>query len=80
MAVKFDARGLWFNFCSGQACCSKFRYDSNGIFVLGVGFFSTDKLRLFNKPFLTKVFKYHSKDIFFLNSNLKRYFTGDDFS
>ena len=31
---------------------SDFRYESNGIFVLGVGFFS-DKFRLFNKPFLT---------------------------
>ena len=29
-------------------CCSDFRYESNGIFVLGVGFFSSDKFRLFN--------------------------------
>ena len=28
--------------------CSEFRYESNGIFVLGVGFFSSDKFRLFN--------------------------------
>ena len=28
--------------------CSDFRYESNGIFVLGVGFFSSDKIRLFN--------------------------------
>ena len=28
--------------------CSDFRYESNGIFVLGVGFFSSDKFRLFN--------------------------------
>ena len=27
--------------------CSDFRYESNGIFVLGVGFFSSDKFRLF---------------------------------
>ena len=33
--------------------CSDFRYESNGIFVLGVGFFSSDKFRLFNEPFLT---------------------------
>ena len=30
------------------ANCSDFRYESNGIFVLGVGFFSSDKFRLFN--------------------------------
>ena len=28
--------------------CFEFRYKSNGIFVLGVVFFSSDKLRLFN--------------------------------
>ena len=29
--------------------CSDFRYESNEIFVLGVGFFfSSDKFRLFN--------------------------------
>ena len=28
--------------------CSDFRYESNGIFVIGVGFFSSDKFRLFN--------------------------------
>ena len=28
--------------------CSDFRYESNGIFVLGMGFFSSDKFRLFN--------------------------------
>ena len=42
--------------------CSVFRYESNGIFVLGVGFFS-DKFRLFNLPFLTKFSCYHSKAI-----------------
>ena len=31
-----------------SCCCSDFRYESNGIFVLGVGFFSSDKFRLFN--------------------------------
>ena len=31
-----------------QIYCSDFRYESNGIFVLGVGFFSSDKFRLFN--------------------------------
>ena len=29
-------------------CCSDFRNESNGIFVLGVGFFSSDEFRLFN--------------------------------
>ena len=28
--------------------CSDFRYESNGIFVLGVGLFSSEKFRLFN--------------------------------
>ena len=28
--------------------CSDFRYESNGMFVLGVGFFSSDIFRLFN--------------------------------
>ena len=32
--------------------CSVFRSESNGIFVLGVGFFS-DENRFFNQPFLT---------------------------
>ena len=27
--------------------CSDFQYESNGIFVLRVGFFSSDKFRLF---------------------------------
>ena len=31
-----------------SSSCSDFRYESNGIFVLGVGFFSSDKFRLFN--------------------------------
>ena len=35
--------------------CSDFRYESNGIFVLGVSFFSSDKFRLFNMPFLTEI-------------------------
>ena len=30
-----------------RSYCSDFRNESNGIFVIGVGFFS-DKLRLFN--------------------------------
>ena len=32
----------------GLHFCSDFRYESNGKFVLGVGFFSSDKFRLFN--------------------------------
>ena len=35
---------------------SDFPYESNGIFVLEVGFFSSDKYRLFNQPFLTEIF------------------------
>ena len=38
------------NYCSDfryESNCSDFRYESNGIFVLGVGFFSSDKFRLF---------------------------------
>ena len=31
-----------------SAYVSDFRYESDGIFVLGVGFFSSDKFRLFN--------------------------------
>ena len=36
------------------SCCSDFRYESNGIFVLGVCFFSSDKFRRFYHPFLTE--------------------------
>ena len=41
---------LWrdFNTYCVLCICSDFRYESNGIFVLGVGFFSSDKFRLFN--------------------------------
>ena len=39
-----------------QYNCSDFWYESNGIFVPGVDFFSSDKFRLFNKPFLTEFF------------------------
>ena len=35
---------FWDQFCF----CYDFRYESNGIFVLGVGFFSSDKFRFFN--------------------------------
>ena len=31
---------------AGMSFYSDFRYESNGIFVLGVGFFSSDKFRL----------------------------------
>ena len=53
-----EANNLTFNFRQAKFSnikflaqkdnCSDFRYESNGIFVLGVGFFSSDKLRLFN--------------------------------
>ena len=35
-------------FCTDTDFCSDFRNESNGIFVLGVGFFSSDKFRLFD--------------------------------
>ena len=41
---------------SSKNYCSDFRYESNGIFVLGWVFFSSDKFRLFNQPFLTEFF------------------------
>ena len=43
--VKFHYFALNYPFCSD------FRYESNGIFVLGVVFFSSDKFRLFNRHF-----------------------------
>ena len=39
---------LSFHIWKVELYCSDFRYESNGIFVLGVGFFSSDKFRLFN--------------------------------
>ena len=36
--------------------CSDFRYESYGIFVLGVDFLSSDKFRLFNYQILTDFF------------------------
>ena len=37
------------NYCNASSTyCSDFRYESNGIFVLGAGFFSSDKFRIFN--------------------------------
>ena len=46
----FNIKMLFQNFLAMNFCsfCSDFRYKSNGIFVLGVGFFSSDKFRLFN--------------------------------
>ena len=54
--------------------CSDFRYESNGIFVLG-WFFFFRQISKINKPFLTIFFLYHSKVIEVLSLNLKRYFT-----
>ena len=60
--------------------CSDFRYESNGIFVLGVGFFFLQT----NFDFLTshfwQNFFYHSKSIVVLSLNLKKFFTCDHFS
>ena len=72
------------------SCCSDFRYESNGIFVLGVGFFFNwgfffySGWVFFFGDFLTshfwRNFFYHSKGIVVLSLNLKRYFTCDHFS
>ena len=58
--------------------CSDFRYESNGIFVLGVGFFSSDKF--FLTSHFWRIFLNHWKGIIVLSLNLKRYFTCDYFS
>ena len=42
----------WYDFA--VCFCSDFRYESNRIFVLGLIFFSSDKFRIFNYPFLTE--------------------------
>ena len=34
--------------CLEKYFCSDFQYESNGMLVLGMGFFSSDKFRLFN--------------------------------
>ena len=60
-------------------CCSDFRYESNGIFVLGVGFFLQTNFDFLTSHFWRNFF-YHSKGIVVLSSNLKRYFTCDYFS
>ena len=48
----FFINNVFFSYFSAsfmlRSSCSDFRYESNGIFVLGVGFFSSDKFRLFN--------------------------------
>ena len=45
---KDSLKGLKVCYVQPFIYCSDFRYESNGIFVLGVGFFSSDKFRLFN--------------------------------
>ena len=42
--------------------------------MLGVGFFSSDKFRLFTKPFLTEFFNNHLKGIVVIGLNLERFF------
>ena len=59
------------------ANCSDFRKKRNGVFVLGLVFFSSDKFQPFN--YLT-IFLYHSKGIVALSLNLKKYFTRYHFS
>ena len=56
------------------------RYESNGIFVLGVGFFFFRQVLAFEPAIFDGFFKYHSKGIVVLSLNLKRYFTCDHFS
>ena len=53
--VFFSTGGRFLSF-SFFLFCSDFGNESNGIFVLGWVFFSSDKLRHFNKPFLTEFF------------------------
>ena len=65
--------------CSREFYCSDFRYESNGIFVLGVGFFFFRQILDFLTSHFSRNFFYHSKDIVVLSSNLKRYFTCDFF-
>ena len=60
--------------------CSDFRYESNGIFVLGWVFFFFRQISTFYLAIFDGIFLYHSKDIVALSSNLKRYFTCDHFS
>ena len=55
--------------------CSDFRYESNGIFVLF--FFLQANFDFLTSHFWRNFFKYHSKGIVVLSSNLKRYFTCD---
>ena len=45
---RYNRGGLLCRSNKSRIYCSDFRYESNGIFVLGVGFFSSDKFRLFN--------------------------------
>ena len=74
MVVKFDARGLWFNFCSGQAYCSEFRYDSNGIFVLGVGFFFLKQISTFQLAIFGEIFKISFERFFCLELKFEKIF------
>ena len=59
--------------------CSDFRCESNGIFVLGVGFFFFRQISIFYLANFDGFFLYHSKSIVVLGLNLKNYFTCDHF-
>ena len=48
--------------------------------MIGWGYFSPDKFRLFNNQFLAQFFKYDSEGIVVLSFILKRYVTSDHFS
>ena len=49
LSFEFDVSSKQYNFHFNMyAYCSNFRNESNGIFVLWVGFFSSDKFRFFN--------------------------------
>ena len=54
--------------------CSDFRYESNGIFVLGVGFFLQTNFDYLTSQF-KRDFSNHSKGIVILSLNLQKYFT-----
>ena len=61
------------------SCCSDFRNESNGMFVLG-WFFFFRQISIFQTAIFDRVFLYHSKNIVILSWNLKRYFAYDHFS
>ena len=64
----------------GLNFCSEFRYESNGIFVLGVAFFFFRQISTFYLAIFDGIYLHHSKGIVVVSLNLQRYFTCDHFS